>query len=124
MTARTFGKAERLHSKKLIQELFSKGSSFYLYPFKVLVLANPNTEIKVHQVLFSASKRNFKKASDRNLIKRRGKEAYRLQKITLSNTQSLIIAFLYTSKELLSYELIHSAIGQALKKMEQKYVQR
>ncbi len=122
MTARTFGKAERLHSKKLIQELFGKGSSFYLYPFKVLVLSNPNPNIKLHQVLFSASKRNFKKAIDRNMIKRRGKEAYRLQKDLIDDCPALIIAFLYTAKEISSSEVMHTAVLQALKKLKQKHL--
>ncbi len=72
----TFKKSERLSSKKDIQELFNNGSSFYLYPFKVITL--PADTSKLHQVLFSVPKRLFKRAVDRNLLKRRMREAYRL----------------------------------------------
>lgn len=122
MTARTLGKAERLHSKKLIQELFTKGSSFYLHPFKVLVLANPVPTAAGHQILVSVSKRNFKKAKDRNTVKRRVKEAYRLQKANFKSSPSLLIAFLYIAKEVLPSSAIYPGLSQALKKVEQKYL--
>jgi ribonuclease P protein component len=121
MTARTLGKAERLHSKKLIQELFTKGSSFYLHPFKVLILPNPIPELELHQVLVSVSKRNFKKAKDRNTIKRRVKEGYRLQKADFKPSPSLLIAFIYIAKQVLPSSTIHPSLNQALKKINQKY---
>ncbi|WP_127124330.1 ribonuclease P protein component [Chryseotalea sanaruensis] len=123
MTARTLEKAERLHSKKLIQELFTKGSSFYLHPFKVLVLSNPaSSATDHHQILVSVSKRNFKRAKDRNTIKRRIKEAYRLQKANFKSSPSLLIAFLYIAKEVLPSSTIHPSLIQALKKVEQKHL--
>ncbi|NBP68380.1 MAG: ribonuclease P protein component [Cytophagia bacterium] len=121
MTARTLGKAERLHSKKLIQELFTKGSSFYLHPFKVLILPNPIPELELHQVLVSVSKRNFKKAKDRNTIKRRVKEGYRLQKADFNPSPSLLIAFIYIAKQVLPSSTIHPSLNQVLKKINQKY---
>jgi ribonuclease P protein component len=122
MTARTLGKAERLHSKKLIQELFTKGSSFYLHPFKVLVHSNPAPTAACHQILVSVSKRNFKRAKDRNTVKRRVKEAYRLQKANFKSSPSLLIAFLYIAKEVLPSSMIHPALNLSLKKVEQKYL--
>jgi ribonuclease P protein component len=122
MTARTLEKAERLHSKKLIQELFTKGSSFYLHPFKVLVLSNPTSSATGHQILVSVSKRNFKRAKDRNTIKRRIKEAYRLQKVNFKSSPALLIAFLYIAKEVLPSSTIHPGLIQALKKVEQKHL--
>lgn len=122
MTARTLGKAERLHSKKLIQELFTKGSSFYLHPFKVLVLVNPLPNAASHQILVSVSKRNFKRAKDRNTVKRRVKEAYRLQKANFKSSPSLLIAFIYIAKEVLPSSTIHPALNQALKKVELKHL--
>src|SRR5476651_807855 len=76
----TFKKEERLCNKKLIDELFHNGSSFLCYPFKAswLLIEQP-----LHfpvQVLFSVSKKRFKRAIDRNLIKRHMREAYRLHK--------------------------------------------
>src|SRR5690606_26144620 len=77
-----FPKSERLSSKKNIKELFSRGSSFHLYPFKVIYLPNPNPQpdTSLIQVLFTVPKRNHKRAVDRNKIKRRLKEAYRRNK--------------------------------------------
>lgn len=109
----TFKKSERLSSKKDIQELFKNGSSFYLYPFKVITL--PSSESKQHQVLFSVPKRNFKRAVDRNLLKRRMREAYRLHKHLLSTeSQVLSIAYIYTSKEIVDYATIAKPLEQSL----------
>jgi ribonuclease P protein component len=113
----TFRKEEKLKSEKNIQELFSKGSSFYLFPFKVIVLPNPNPGVRVHQILISVSKRNFKRAVDRNLIKRRFREAYRLQKEALPASPRLILGFLYTHKEILQGEEIAKKTLQALRKI-------
>jgi ribonuclease P protein component len=113
----TFRKEERLKSEKHIQELFTKGSSFYLFPFKVLVLTTPVATARVHQILISVSKKNFKRAVDRNLIKRRFREAYRLQKETLTGTNPLILGFIYTHKEILQGEEIAKKTLQALRKI-------
>jgi ribonuclease P protein component len=112
----SFKKAERLNSKKLIKELFDKGSSFYLYPFKVIYLSN-TSEAPISQILISVSKRNFKKAVDRNKIKRRVREAYRLNKSQLNITQSISIAYIYTPKEILSFQEIQNKIVTSLHKL-------
>jgi len=109
----TFKKPERLSSKKTIQELFKNGSSFYLHPLKVLYL--PNTQSEVNQVLFTVPKRLFKKAVDRNLLKRRLREAYRLQKHLLpSEFQIVSIAYIYTSKDICDYHTIANQLKQSL----------
>ncbi|MGW8122955.1 ribonuclease P protein component [Roseivirga echinicomitans] len=105
-----FPKEERLHSKKLIQELFEKGSSFYLYPFKVMYLPYA-PEIPAHQLLVSVAKRRFKNAVDRNLIKRRIKETYRLNKHMLLKADGqpltpLLIGLVYTGKEIHDTKMI------------------
>ena len=102
MGINTFKKSERLCSKKLIKELFDKGSSFYLYPYKVLWLTHESLE-KSNQVLFSVPKRNFKRAVDRNLLKRRMREVYRLNKHIISSSKPKFIAYIYTAKEILPY---------------------
>ena len=60
----TLKKHEILRSKKEIQELFENGSSFFLYPFKVYSKPNPDTDF--NRVLFSVSKKYFKKAANLN----------------------------------------------------------
>jgi len=116
----TFKKAEKLSSKKDIQELFTNGSSFYLYPFKVVTL--PNSETIRHQVLFSVPKRIFKRAVDRNLLKRRMSEAYRLHKHLLpTEPQVLNIAYIYTSKKIIDYASIALPLKKSLIRI-QNYV--
>ena len=102
----SFRKAERLNKEKDIQELFEKGSSFYLFPFKVLVLTPSGSSPVFHQVLISVSKRNFKTAVERNRIKRQIREAYRLAKNLLPSASRKRIALIYTHKEILSYREI------------------
>ncbi len=75
----TFKKEERLCSVRLIQSLFHSGSSFVVYPFRV-VYRFEKRDIGTAQVLISVSKRRFKLAVTRNSIKRRLREAYRLEK--------------------------------------------
>ncbi len=115
----TFKKAERLSKEKTIQELFNRGSSFYLYPFKVMYMLNPDQSVTAPQVLISVSSRNFPRAVDRNLIKRRMREAYRLQKeIIQHGSKQGIFAFLYTSKTALPFAEIKNKLFLVLGKME------
>jgi|SRR5690606_10507694 ribonuclease P protein component len=112
----SFSKSERLSSRNSIQELFSKGSSFYLAPFKILVLKSNEP---VHQVLFSVSKRNFKKAVHRNRIKRLLREAYRLNKAGLPESPALQIAYIYTTKEILDFHHIDQKMKESIKRLQQ-----
>jgi ribonuclease P protein component len=111
----SFRKEERLKKRKDIQELFNKGSSFYLYPFKVYAL--PGGSAPFHQVLISVSSKNFKRAVDRNLIKRRVREAYRLQKHKLPENK-LVLGFIYTAKEILPFREIENKVLLALSRLE------
>jgi ribonuclease P protein component len=113
----TFRKEERLKSEKHIQELFKKGSSFYMFPFKVIFMVNHDPEVRAHQVLITVPGKNFKRAVDRNLIKRRIREAYRLQKEILEDLPKFIIAFVYTHKEILAFGDIQKPINRGLSKI-------
>lgn len=112
----TFKKAERLSKKKLIEELFAKGSYFYLAPFKVVYLEEPTSQY--HQVLISVPKRIFKKAVTRNLLKRRIREAYRLNKGSLTVNSKLLIGYIYTSKKEENSEIIHQSLIKTLEKLD------
>lgn len=113
----TFRKEERLKKEKDIQELFNRGSSFYLYPFKIILLPDSQENFIGNRVLISVSKRNFKRAVDRNKIKRRVREAYRLQKEVLSGPPFFKIGFIYTPKEIISSADISQKMVHALKRI-------
>jgi ribonuclease P protein component len=111
----SFKKTERLSSKKQIEELFTVGSHFYLYPFKIIYLpaiAAPT------QILISVSARLFKKAVHRNQIKRRVREAYRLQKHYLGCEKNWVIAYIYTSKKILESKIIQEKMLLTLQKLK------
>lgn len=112
-----FPKTEKLKSEKLIKELFSTGSSFYSFPFKVLILPNPQPA-RSHQVLFSVSKKSFAKAADRNLIKRRMRESYRLNKNLLPETPKLLIAYIYNAREILTFAQIQERLVKTFNRFD------
>jgi ribonuclease P protein component len=119
MGKNTFRKGERLSKEKTIQELFTKGSSFYLYPFKVVYISNPDPLANQPQILISVSSRSFSRAVDRNLIKRRIREAYRLQKeIIRIGSKKVAFAFVYTAKSILPSAEIKNKLFLVLKKIE------
>ncbi len=104
----SFHKEERLKSKKSIEELFKKGSSFYLTPFRVKYIAGAND---ANKVLIAVPKKLHKKAVARNLIKRRIREAYRLNKSIVSDVSSNFnIALLYQSKDILTFQEIEKKL--------------
>ena len=114
----TFRKEEKLTKDKLIEELFSKGSSFHLFPFKVYVLPNPGQTVGNNQVLISVPKKTFKKATDRNLLKRRIREAYRLNKFAIAASQKLLIAYIYTAKEILTFAQIQERLVKTFNRFD------
>jgi ribonuclease P protein component len=115
-------KSERLHAEKLIKELFNEGSSFFLYPFKVLFLRKIDLAGQTNQVLFSVSKKKIKKANGRNFIKRRLKEAYRLNKAILTQ-EGILIGFIFVGKAEMSFAEIQPKMIQVLSRLNQELPQ-
>ena len=113
----TLQKNERLSRETWIQELFNKGSSFYFHPFKVLYLPHPDPGSTVNEVLFSVPKRQFKRAVDRNKIKRRLREAYRLNKSEMTAAKKRLIAYIYIAKTILPSETFQQKVLGTIQKI-------
>lgn len=118
MTALTLPRAERLRTLGAIRRLFENGESGFVYPFRFLYFAEADTQTSV-RVLFSVPKRFHKRANKRNLLRRRTKEAYRLQKaeMTFRRDVALDLALVYSAKEAIPYERIEAAVGKILRQV-------
>jgi ribonuclease P protein component len=116
----TLAKAEKLKSRKRIEWVFKEGKSLSVFPFKVFyLLLHPPAP---PQAGFGAGSRHFKKAVDRNRIKRLSREAYRLQKQPLMDAlaekeRSMALFFIYTGKELPDQGTVRAKIGVLLQKL-------
>ena len=129
MAARnTYSKKEKLKSRKALNALFAQGSSFLLFPVKVFFMPAEKTT-EVLQAGVGVSSRHFKRAVDRNRIKRLLRESYRLNKQPLltslgSQQKNINLFFLYIGKELPEYATLQDKMKQALTKLEETLVRK
>jgi ribonuclease P protein component len=122
MSLFSFRKDEILRKKKLIDRLFTEGSTFYIYPFKIFwfetALESPNPA----QILFSVGKRSFKRAVDRNRVKRQIREVYRVQKHELydklvKDQRQCVMGIIYTTNVMLTTGELEIKIKAVLKRL-------
>lgn len=119
MAVFTFKKDERLKKKKQIEQLFSSGQSFFVYPYKVVWLMTDSDLPVPAQILVSASRRALKRAVDRNKVKRQFREVYRYNKQEIydfleDKEKSALIGVIYTGHEILPFEDAREKIKQLL----------
>ncbi|EAQ43161.3 ribonuclease P protein component [Polaribacter sp. MED152] len=112
----TLGKQERLKSKKLIEKLYKEGSSVKAFPLRMVFLQTEHTSEYPAQMGVSVAKRNFKKAPDRNRLKRLMRESYRLQKEIVYNNADKPYVFMisYLGKEEKEYHEIYTKMNKLL----------
>jgi ribonuclease P protein component len=118
----TYKKAERLCSRKAIEELFNSGNTFFCYPFRVVWAVTDNPSVSPAQMAPTVPSRHFKKAVTRNLIKRRIREAYRTNKQVLYeplgiNGKRVIFLLQYTARDVVDYASIHGAVIEVLRRL-------
>lgn len=118
----TFGKHEKLKSKKTIDLLFNKGKVINAYPIKAIYHNKEVVGAVFINVGVSVPKRNIKLAVNRNLIKRRMREAYRLNNEALKlqlkkQGVGYDVMFIYHSSQILSYQEIESKIKVILTRL-------
>lgn len=113
----TLPKKERLCGKKNISVLLAKGRHGSVPGMRFLCLKNTGNE--TDRIMVSVSKKFFKRAVKRNLLKRRIRESYRKQKHHLKVTGGTDVLFMYSTKEIMSYEEIYAAVGQIIEKINQ-----
>ena len=117
----SYPRAEHLKSRKQIEQLFAKGKAFSNFPFRVLWLEaeRPGPAL---QTGFTVGSRHFKKAVERNRVKRLMRECYRLQKQTLleqlaANGRRLDLFFIYVGNEIPDYESLFQKTGSVLNRL-------
>ena len=122
----TFKKEERLCNKRLIDKLFHSGSSFLCYPFKASWLYHTEPQQYPAQILFSVSKKRYKHAVDRNLIKRCMRESYRLHKqqylysLLQNADKTIVLSVGYIGKEIAPYSLIEKKMLKMLSQLAEQ----
>lgn len=114
---------EKLKSRKLIDELFKKGKSFNDFPFRIIYLFAEDNKSQL-QAGFAVSSKNFKRAVDRNRIKRLMREAYRfqknpLQKVLEEKQRNLVVFIVFSGKELPVFTGTKEKIQSLLRRLEQ-----
>jgi ribonuclease P protein component len=120
-TRKRLRKSERLSSQKQIQALFTGGKSFAAPPFAIRYRKLTAPDVVTHQVLVSVSKKNFKRATDRNRLKRQIREAYRLNKHLLTDiSDKYAIAYIYTFKKMMPYKDLENKLIESLYRLQSK----
>lgn len=124
-TSFSFGKKEKLKSRKHLDELFAAGKSFAVFPIKIFyaeVKANIDFQVKVG---VGATKRNFKKSVDRNKVKRLLREAYRVNKQPLldfanEKKKNVSVFFLLIDRTIPDLQLLNNKMPLIIEKLKSK----
>ena len=121
----TFKKEERLYGHAALENVYSKGKHLHNNNFKILYIEVPQSEQPSCRVVFSVPKRSFKKAVDRNRIKRQMREVYRQHKHLLykhltAKQKHIHIYIIYGAKQIVSFDELSQNLIQALQLLANK----
>ena len=118
----SLSKHERLKSKKQIDALFLRGEAFFIFPYKIKYCFQAAEQLPQMHFGISVPKRNFKRAVDRNKLKRLSREVYRIQKVKLKDDLvkhqlSIQVMFIYTHSSILTFAELESVMIKCLEKL-------
>lgn len=125
MSSQSFQRNEKLKGRKNTDRIFREGKTFLIYPVKVFyVLESVDGTVELKAGV-GAGTRNFKKAVDRNRIKRLLRECFRkekpaLQSALLQSNKTMLVFFLYIGKEMPD----HLLLRRKMKKITQTLIDR
>jgi len=117
-------KKEKIKQRRIFQQLLLHGDSFIYKGIRFSFMAIPEvqkSEPFFPCVAFVVGRRHFKKAVQRNLLRRRMREAYRLQKNVLGGCAQYVL-FIYVLRTVVEYEHIFSAIGGGVKLLKKRLI--
>lgn len=119
-TRQTLGAHQRLKSRKIIQSLFESRTSFTRFPFRILY--GNTTRSGPLQAGFTVSAKQFKKAVQRNRIKRLMREAWRTEKTGLdaeltAQNKCMAVFIIYTGKEMPEWDLIRENMQKVVEQL-------
>ena len=125
MSTYSFSKEEKLCSQKIIGDIFLSGTSFLCYPLKVVWKYEDLHTPYPASVVFSVPKRLFKRAHDRNLLKRQLREIYRYRKQDLYqglelNNRKIAMMIVYIAKEKLEFAQLEDSMTKVITKLKNK----
>ena len=111
----------------MIEKLVTEGNSVNAYPFRLLWLKSELKTSYACQVAITVSKKNFKRAVDRNRIKRLMREVYRMNKATLHKTltnknMQCALLLMYTGKIVLDYNGVEKKLKLTLQRFEEAII--
>jgi ribonuclease P protein component len=118
----TLGKEYKLCSQKIIQQIFEEKRSVKQFPFVINYCFVELPTEKSFQIVIAAPKRIFRKAHDRNRIKRLCRETIRKNKYLLEEylsaaNKQIALFFVYTNKEEMVYDVLLKKTESLFKKL-------